>query len=772
MIKNHAVAYATKGWSVFPLYGVEGGICQCADPDCSSPGKHPSIAAGVNAATTDKRTIDMTFREGNNLAIATGMRSGIWVLDIDGPAGEKSLLELQQKYGEIPATLEHRTGRGRHLIFALDGEKVSNSVKRLGDGIDVRGDGGYIVAAPSLHVTGKAYRMGEGEPLPAPEWLVDLVRKKDRPAPRPAAMNHEMTGDQVSGMLSFISPDVDYHTWIEIGMALHSEGYSLDVWENWSQTGSKYRQGDCYRRWAGFDKSAGITMGSLWYHAELGGWTPALLDNEVAIDTSAADAFIASALAKQNRTGKPNKIDENTVRLQPSKQISENEFDDIPFPDLQVARQPMTGPSNEPAERASTFPIKPMDLPGVIGDTVRWIVKSAIRPQPEIALMNTLAALGAVFGRRYTTEWDTRCNVYIACIAGTGAGKDHSRKQIKKLMKDAGLHDFLAGDSIVSGPGMLRGLSSQPAQILHLDEFGMLLKSITDDKAPAHLRHVAKALTEIYTASSSLFHGGHYASPDIKPIIIDKPALSIFGTSTLAVYSDALTSSAIGSGELNRFLVVPADDDLPKRSRNVETPAAPIQLVRRWREFAEVQGDANTGNLVEIAGGNVVAPEALTVRWDGVLERLHAIGDTADDRARKAKAKGQTGVWTRYCEQVIKIAMISAIARNPIAPEIEDDDLDLAEAIVMYACKFVVRLADHYISDTKSQKEVKSILAYLRDRGGWVTKTDIARHVDRMPARQRNEILHDLATVREDIVMRVDKSSTGGRPSVSYKIND
>ena len=124
--------------------------------------------------------------------------------------------------------------------------------------------------------------------------------------PRPAAMNHEMTGDQVSGMLSFISPDVDYHTWIEIGMALHSEGYSLDVWEGWSQTGSKYRQGDCYRRWAGFDKSAGITMGSLWYHAELGGWTPALLDNEVAIDTSAADAFIASALA--NKTGRVNRI--------------------------------------------------------------------------------------------------------------------------------------------------------------------------------------------------------------------------------------------------------------------------------------------------------------------------------------------------------------------------------------------------------------------------------------------------------------------------------
>ena len=84
-------------------------------------------------------------------------------------------------------------------------------------------------------------------------------------------------------------------------------------------------------------------------------------------------------------------------REKPSNQISENEFDDIPFPDLQVAHRPMIGPSKEPVKRAGRFPIDPLALPGTIGDTVRWIVRSSIRPQPEIALMNTLAALGAIF---------------------------------------------------------------------------------------------------------------------------------------------------------------------------------------------------------------------------------------------------------------------------------------------------------------------------------------------------------------------------------------
>ena len=722
MIKNHALAYAQRGWSVLALYGVEGGICQCGNPNCKSPGKHPVAHNGVKSATRDKRGINLTFKPGNNVGIATGAPSGIWVLDIDGSAGEASLLALQEKHGELPATLEHRTGRGRHLIFDLGGEKIKNSVKRLGDGLDVRGDGGYIVAAPSLHVSGTAYRMGQGEPVEAPDWLLDLVRRQEPKPIEPRPMvDREVTGDQIEDMLSYIHPDIDYQSWLEIGMALHAEGYPCAVWENWSRSGQKFEAGDCEKRWRGFSKSAGITLGSLWYHAEMAGWSPEFLD--AAPDTSAADAFVESLTA----TAKPVAI------------------------------------------KKDKFPIDPLALPGTIGDTVRWIVRSSIRPQPEIALMNTLAALGAIFGRRYATEWDTRCNVFVAAIAGTGAGKDHSRKQIKKLMVQAGLSDFLAGDSIVSGPGLLRGLSGQPAQILHLDEFGMLLKSITDEKAPAHLRQVAKALTEIYTSSSSVFHGGHYASPDVSPIIIDKPALSIFGTSTLSVYSDALTSSAIGSGELNRFLVVPADDDMPKLSRNVELPDPPVNLVRHWNQFFDAPGNEQ-GNLVELAGGSLAAPTPQIVRWDGVLKRLYNIGDMADDRAREASRAGQTGVWTRYREQVIKLSMITAIAKNPIAPEIEHDDLDMAEAIVTYACEFVVQLADNHISDSKAEKDVKYVLGYLRRAGDWVAKSQMAADLRQLPARQRNEILNDLVTVQETVEMRVDKNESRGRPMIYYRL--
>jgi hypothetical protein len=120
---------------------------------------------------------------------------------------------------------------------------------------------------------------------------------------------------------------------------------------------------------------------------------------------------------------------------------------------------------------------------------------------------------------------------------------------------------------------------------------------------------------------------------------------------------------------------------------------------------------------------------------------------------------------------VIKIAMITSIAKNPIAPEIEHDDLDMAEAIVTYACEYVVQLADNHISDSKAEKDVKAILGYIRRAGGWVSRSQVANAVRQLPARQRNDILNDLATVQEAIEMKVDRHGVqGGRPVVYYRI--
>jgi hypothetical protein len=161
-----ALQLAQKGLAVFP---------------CQPHGKEPACDTGLHAATTDRERIDRWWHAFPNLniGIATGMVSGVFVLDIDGEDGEGSLLKLESEHGALPPTVEAITGKGRHCYFRITGKrKISNSVGQLGVGLDVRGDGGYVIAPPSVHPSGRTYAWSVDTTrdfAAAPDWLITMV---------------------------------------------------------------------------------------------------------------------------------------------------------------------------------------------------------------------------------------------------------------------------------------------------------------------------------------------------------------------------------------------------------------------------------------------------------------------------------------------------------------------------------------------------------------------------------------------------------------------
>ena len=184
--RDHALWYArAMHWPVLPLHSIRDGCCTCGK-DCSSPGKHPLISHGLTEATMDPEIIASWWARwpGANIGIATG--SGLVVLDVD-PAhgGESSLEDLEDQYGRMPHTVMSLTGGGgqHHLFGHPGGVEVRSTAGRLGAGLDVRGDGGYIVAPPSRHVSGHSYEWEAScEPGTAgpglakiPPWLLALM---------------------------------------------------------------------------------------------------------------------------------------------------------------------------------------------------------------------------------------------------------------------------------------------------------------------------------------------------------------------------------------------------------------------------------------------------------------------------------------------------------------------------------------------------------------------------------------------------------------------
>jgi putative DNA primase/helicase len=95
-----------------------------------------------------------------NVGIATGSKSGTFVLDVDPRnGGDESLEALQQDIGELPETVTVRTeSGGRHFYFQFgDTDTFRNSASKLGPGLDIRAEGGFVVAPPSLHISGNRY---------------------------------------------------------------------------------------------------------------------------------------------------------------------------------------------------------------------------------------------------------------------------------------------------------------------------------------------------------------------------------------------------------------------------------------------------------------------------------------------------------------------------------------------------------------------------------------------------------------------------------------
>jgi hypothetical protein len=156
------------GWAVFPV-----------------DGKTPATRNGLHDASRDLERVSEMFAwagESAGVAVACGAVSGIWAVDIDSTEAARAL----RAAGELPDTLTSRTARGWHLIWQICARTQSCRVGVM-PGIDVRGDGGYVVLPPSPHPDGKAYEWVDGKrpdqirAAPAPAWLELKCSASQRP---------------------------------------------------------------------------------------------------------------------------------------------------------------------------------------------------------------------------------------------------------------------------------------------------------------------------------------------------------------------------------------------------------------------------------------------------------------------------------------------------------------------------------------------------------------------------------------------------------------
>lgn len=466
----------------------------------------------------------------------------------------------------------------------------------------------------------------------------------------------------VAEALKFIpNSDLDYDSWLRVGLAikgaLGDEGWPL--FEDWSATSQKYVAKTTAEKWPTF-KPNRIGAGTLYKLALDSGWVPSPV-----------------------------------LQLNGELEMTEHHPAQRLLDSLHGGKTPLVSP--EPREELP--PPKPLpagwdDVGGVIAEMVTLMVKTAKRPQPVLALGASLCAVGALMGRKYRTENNTRSNLYVVGIAESGAGKNHSRVVINELFRRANLLQYLGGNKIASGAGLLTAIQRQPAILFQLDEFGMFLSAAADRKrSPRYVCEILDLMTELYTTAGTSYFGVEYASTQANNAhrAIHQPCACIYGTTTPLHFWQALQAANVADGSLTRFLILASEEDFPQSNKAFGTIEPPEGLIDRLLQIHQGGGRLN-GNLADVGAVEEVLVEPRVVPMTAAaVEAFGQLDEELLERLRNSRDTGFSSILARIEENATKLALIRAVSRNAVDPEIQDHDARWGIALARHCAEQTIR---------------------------------------------------------------------------------
>jgi len=749
---------ADRGYPILPL-----------QPGTKKPGRYrlgdwhdyPEWSRHCDRATTENEVDLWADWPGAGIGIATGKVIGI---DIDLLASEDVARRIEalarERLGNTPAV---RIGRAPKRLLVYRAAEPFAGFKL--PPIEVLGRGQQFVAYGIHPDTGEPYTWPVDsladlalDELPAitetqarefAQAAYALVPEDLRPK-RLAITSHgtheglgapEQRGTfpAVAAALHFIpNPELDYDSWITVGLAikgaLGDTGWPL--FDAWSATSQKYVATTTAEKWRTF-KPDRIGAGTLYQLALGNGWSPAsTLQLNGAIDMTErhpAQAFL-----------------DTLQRRDPIALASE------PNPELPPPQPLPTGWD---------------DVGGVIAEMMALMVSTAKRPQPVLALGASLCAIGALMGRKYCTETNIRSNLYVVGIAESGAGKNHSRLVINELFRQANLTHYLGGNKIASGAGFLTAIQRQPAILFQLDEFGMFLSAAADRKrSPRYVCEILDLMTELYTTSGTSYFGVEYASNQNNNAhrLIHQPCACIYGTTTPLHFWQALQASNLADGSLARFLILASEEDFPDSNEVFGEVNPTPELVDQLLLIHQGGGKLN-GNLTDVGAVDevLVEPRIVPMRPEA-REAFHLLDEELLEQLRKSRGTGYSSILARIEENATKLALIRAVSRDAVDPEIDESDATWGILLSRHCADTAIREATARVSENVVESNHKRALKILGDAGpAGMPRSEFTRRTQFMDHHQREGVLRTLAEAK---LIETTVLQAKGRPSQWIKV--
>lgn len=704
-------------WAVVPIHTIVDGKCSCKNAECRSPGKHPRTSRGVKDASTDPLLIAQWWEvwPDANIGIATGKISNIVAVDVDPRNGGTETLEkLQNENKPFDDSVHAQTGGGGlHLIYKYPSEPLAN--KKIKGGIDIKSDGGYILVAPSNHISGHDYSWElssdpfENEIPPFPEWFKEILSKREscreEDEELPSEKIPQEKYQEIRSALTAI-PCEDRDIWKDVGMALHSTragNQAYGLWAEWSQQSSKYDPSDTRKIWDSFTSSKGITLSTLFDMAYKNGW------------------------------------------IEPVSLSISTPVDAPPFP-----------PRKE--EKKIILPIDLLEPTGVIKEIYDYMMKTCRKIQPIYFLNAAISLAATVMGQKYETETGLRTNIYLISIGPTASGKEHGRKCIKDILSASELSKYLGGEEIRSGQGLLAAMERCSNSVFQLDEFGLFLQSVQNPSSGAHKAEVMVILMKLFSSANTIFMGSEYADQKHKPRVeLQYPSCNLHATTTGREFYAALQSVHVVNGYLNRMLILESEDRNPPKQMPRRRPV-PYSVLEWIKAISNGDGYEKEGNLT---GLNPATPITISNSPEA-MELIEAFEERIERLTEKEDPNQLDALWGRALEHVWKLSTV--VAGSNLHAEVTKEDMTYAIKFVEHSVSSLCVSVAQRVADSPFQAKVKECLLGIKGAGEkGLTERDLHRHrsFSRLQMRERKEVLEVL--VQSGEIVKYKFGSEGGR---------
>lgn len=337
-----------------------------------------------------------------------------------------------------------------------------------------------------------------------------------------------------------------------------------------------------------------------------------------------------------------------------------------------------------------TFP------PGLVGDVAQYVLDSAIRPVPEIALCAAIALCAGIAGRSYNIS-GTGLNQYIVALAPTGSGKEGAAAGIDALVTAVrrtvpAADVFIGPATFASGQAMIRQLDRSPCFVAVLGEFGLTLQQICDPRANGAERALKKVLLDLYTKSGhgKVIRPSVYSDNAKDTKAVRAPCVTLFGESTATTFYDGLDSTHISEGLVPRFMVVEYKGGRPARNPNANCEP-PAELVEALTQLTTV--------ALTTQQNGTCAPVVMDAEAEEVLG---AFDTEADRQINSAPGEVERHLWNRAHLKALKLSALLAVGADLHDPVVTRE---LAEWAVDFVRRDVTNLESKFGAGETGQGE-------------------------------------------------------------------